>query len=127
MKPETHSHKNAAVEFVRLVGAGKLREAYDRHTDGKFRHHNAFFRGDRASLLQAMEDNARISPHKVLEVKHALEDGDIVAVHSHIRQHPQDRGVAAVHLFRFEGGRIAEFWDISQAIPADSPNENGMF
>jgi predicted SnoaL-like aldol condensation-catalyzing enzyme len=126
-KAEPHSHKDTAVSFLRLVGAGKVRDAYDRHVSATFRHHNAFFRGDRESLMKAMEENAAKSPNKVLDVKRALEDADYVAVHSHIRQHAQDRGAAAVHVFRFESDRIAELWDIGQAIPQDSPNEHGMF
>ena len=60
-------------------------------------------------------------------MKRTLEDGNFVAVHSHIRQHAQDRGGAAVHIFRFENDRIAELWDVGQAIPQDSPNEHGVF
>ncbi len=127
MKTDYHSHKDAAVSFLRLVGTGKVRDAYERHVDTNFRHHNPFFRGDRDSLVKAMEDNAVKNPDKVLDVKHAFEDGNYVAVHTHIRQHPQDRGAAAVHLFRFENDRITELWDIGQEIPKESPNEYGMF
>jgi predicted SnoaL-like aldol condensation-catalyzing enzyme len=127
MKADNSSHKDAAVSFLRLVASGSIREAYDRHVDMKFRHHNAFFRGDRASLMKAMEENAAKNPDKVLEVKRTLEDGNYVVVHSHIRQHAQDRGGAAVHIFRFENDRIAELWDVGQEIPANSPNEHGMF
>ena len=35
--------------------------------------------------------------------------------------------MAVVHIFRFEGGRIAELWDLGMPIPEDSVNENGMF
>ena len=31
------------------------------------------------------------------------EDGDFVAVHSHVRQRPGDLGAAVVHIFRFDG------------------------
>jgi len=31
-----------------------------------------------------------------------------------------------VHLFRFEGDRIVELWDIGQPIPDSSVNANGM-
>ena len=74
-----------------------------------------------------MEDNAVKNPDKVLDVKDALEDGDYVAVHSHIRPHAKDRGAAVVHIFRFENDRIVELWDLGQPVPADSPNEYGMF
>ena len=127
MKTDNHSHKDAAVSFLRLVGTGKVRDAYERYVDADFRHHNPFFRGDRESLLKAMEENAVKSPDKVVDVKHVFEDGNYVAVHTHIRQHPQDRGGAAVHLFRFENDRITELWDIGQEIPKETPNEYGMF
>jgi predicted SnoaL-like aldol condensation-catalyzing enzyme len=112
---------------MRLVGSGQVREAYDRYIGPNFRHHNAFFRGDRDSLMRAMEENAGRNPNKVVDVKRTLEDGDYVAVHSHVRQNASDRGGALVHIFRFENERIAELWDIGQDIPQDSPNENGVF
>ena len=127
MKADRHSRANAAVSFLRLVGEGSVRDAYDRYVGANFRHHNPYFRGDRESLMKAMEENARKNPNKVLEVKRTLEDGNYVAVHSHIRQSAQERGGAAVHIFRFENDRIAELWDIGQAVPEDSPNEHGMF
>ena len=127
MKTGNHSHKDAAISFMQLVGTGRVRDAYERHVAANFRHHNPFFRGDRESLLKAMEENAVKNPDKVLDVKHAFEDGNYVAVHSHIRQQPQDRGGAAVHLFRFENDRITELWDVGQEVPKESPNEYGMF
>ena len=120
-------HKDMAVSFLRLAGSGKVREAYERYVAENFRHHNAYYRGDRESLLRAMEDNAAKNPNKLLDVKLAIEDGSFVAVHSHVRQHPQDRGAAVIHLFRFEDDRIAELWDVGQALPPESPNQYGMF
>jgi predicted SnoaL-like aldol condensation-catalyzing enzyme len=127
MKDESRSRKTIAVSFLRLVGSGEVADAYDHYVAEEFRHHNPFFRGDRASLMNAMEENARRSPNKVLDVKRTFEDGNYVIVHSHIRQNSQDRGVAAVHILRFEGDRIAELWDLGQEIPRDSPNEHGVF
>src|SRR5262249_13848809 len=44
-----------------------------------------------------------------------------------VRQKPGDLGAAVVHIFKFEGNLIVELWDMGQAVPEDSPNENGMF
>lgn len=74
-----------------------------------------------------MQENASQNPHKILEVKLAIQEGDTVAVHSHVRQNPDDLGGAVVHTFRFQNSRIVEMWDIGQPIPEDSPNKNGMF
>lgn len=121
------SHKDAAISFLRLAASGKAREAFQKCVGSNFRHHNPFFRGDADSLRIAMEENAAKNPKKALEVQHALEDGDLVAVHSHVRQNPNDRGAAVVHIFRFEGDRVVELWDMGQPVPENSPNENGMF
>jgi predicted SnoaL-like aldol condensation-catalyzing enzyme len=74
-----------------------------------------------------MEESATRNPDRELNVKIVLAEGDLVATCSHIRQEPRSRGAAVVHIFRFAGDKIVEMWDIGQDIPADSPNENGMF
>jgi predicted SnoaL-like aldol condensation-catalyzing enzyme len=122
-----HTHKDAATEFLSLVASGNIREAYRKHVDADFRHHNPNFRGDAASLMAAMEKNAAKNPDKSFEIKLALQEGDLVAVFSRVRQKPADTGGAVVHIFRFQGDRISEFWDVGQAVPEKSPNENGMF
>ena len=124
---EVKTHKETAVAFLHLVAAGKVREAYGKFVGPGFRHHNPYFHGDAESLMIAMEENAVQNPNKIIEIQHALQDGYLVAVHSRVRQNPDDLGRAVVHIFRFAGDRIAELWDIGQAHPEKSPNEHGMF
>jgi predicted SnoaL-like aldol condensation-catalyzing enzyme len=125
--PAAVCRKDAALSFLRLVASGKVRDAYREHVGAGFRHHNPFFRGDAESLMAAMEENAASNPNKVLEVQRALEDGDFVAVHSRVRQKPDAPGAAVVHIFRFQGDRIVELWDVGQPVPENAANENGMF
>lgn len=112
---------------MQLVASGEVREAYDRYTGPGFRHHNPFFPGDADSLMLAMEENATKNPHKVLEVKRVIGEDDTVAVHSHVKQNPDDLGGSVVHIFRFHNSLIVELWDVGQPIPENSPNENGVF
>lgn len=121
------ARKNAAVSFLQLVASGRVREAFDKYAAAGFRHHNPHFDAAPESLMKGMEDNARQFPDKRLEVKHAIEDGELVAVHSHVRHTPDERGYGLVHIFRFEADRVAELWDLAQEVPASSPNANGMF
>ncbi|TMU87294.1 nuclear transport factor 2 family protein [Bacillus sp. BHET2] len=121
------SNKERAVSFLYLVARGDVREAYDLYTSSDFCHHNPYFRGDAKSLMTAMEENAEENPDKIFEVKRTIEEGENVAVHSHVRQHPDDIGAIVIHIFRFQDRKIIELWDVGQPIPEDSPNENGMF
>jgi predicted SnoaL-like aldol condensation-catalyzing enzyme len=119
--------KETALAFLRAAASGKAREAFAAHAAPGCRHHNAYFAGDVDTIAKAMDDNAKMFPAKVLEVQRALRDGDLVAIHSRLLMTPQDIGVAVVHLFRFEGDKIAELWDVVMQVPEDSPNENGVF
>ena len=124
---KTKSQKEIAKKFLTLCAKGKSQEALDLFAAKNFKHHNAFFKGDAKTLILAMEENARQNPNKTFEIKHALEDKNIVAVHSHVRQIPKDLGAAVIHIFRFKNNRIAELWDFGQAVPENMINENGMF
>src|SRR5262245_50267936 len=102
--------KDAAIDFLRLASSGKVQKAFQLYIGQDFKHHNPYFGGDGQTLMVAMEDNARKNPDKTLEVKRSLEDGDLVAVHSHVKQKRDDSGAAVVHIFRFENKYIVELW-----------------
>lgn len=121
--------KAAAAEYLHWVATGKVDEAFERHAAPGFVHHNPYFPGDPAALAEGMKQNAAQNPDKSLEIQRIIaeEEGDLVAVHSWVKMTPDELGYGLVHIFRFEGDRIAELWDLGQEVPADSPNEHGMF
>jgi predicted SnoaL-like aldol condensation-catalyzing enzyme len=121
-----NSHKATAELFLKLACSDVAR-AYRELTAPNFRHHNVWFPPDPKSLEQAMEENLRQHPEKKIEIKQSIEEGDRVAVISHVTFGPNDRGYALAHVFRFEGDRIAEMWDLAQEIPETSPNTDGPF
>lgn len=123
----TQALKDTAIGFLTSVVAGDVRGAYQRYVGEGFRHHNPYFPGDVESLRRGMEEDEARNPGKSLDVQVAVEDGDYVAVHSRLRRGADDPGFAVVHIFRFERGRIAEMWDVVQAVPREIVNENGMF
>ena len=121
------SPKASALSFLRLIIAGKIRQAYDRYASPKLRHHNPFSPGDRESIIRGMEEADSQFPGKIFKVQLTVAEGGLVAVHSHLILKSGELELATVHILRFKGGKIVEFWDIAQAIPKDSPNENTMF
>lgn len=120
-------NKDAAVSFLQMASRGDVREAYSKFVGREFKHHNLYYEGSAETLMLAMEENARDHPSKTLDVKLAIEEGDFVAVHSHVRLKPDQQGGAVVHIFRFQDGRIVELWDIGQEVPEQSPNQYGAF
>ncbi|MFL5783925.1 MAG: nuclear transport factor 2 family protein [Bacteriovoracaceae bacterium] len=117
--------KQIAMEFLKLAGSGKVKEAYDQFIAPEFIHHNQYFKGDRQSLLKAMESAHQSSPNKSIETKFAIEEGDKVMTYSHVVKDKMD--IVVSHIFRFHGDKVVELWDVGQVIDKNSPNENGPF
>jgi predicted SnoaL-like aldol condensation-catalyzing enzyme len=125
-KVNNMNRKQIASEFLRLASGEGVQEAYSKYVHPGFIHHNAYFKGDRESLLEAMEENAQQFPDKKYETLRSLEEGDLVAVHGRVK------GVfnsewSIIHIFRFHENKIIEAWETSQEVIKDSPNENGLF
>lgn len=118
--------KDLASSFLYFASLGNVREAYEKFIHPQFRHHNAYFKGDRESFLKAMEENALQFPNKTYETLRVLEDGNLVAVHGKVILSP-DSQWSVIHIFRFEENKIIESWEASQEVLKDTPNENGLF
>jgi predicted SnoaL-like aldol condensation-catalyzing enzyme len=122
-----HALKRYAYQYLDMVVAGKIQEAYDTFVATDFIHHNQYNKGGRQDLLIAMKANHVEHPNKQFVIKHAYEDGSTVIMHSLIKLNPAHDGVAVIHIFRFKDEKIVELWDLGQPLMKDSPNENGMF
>nr|WP_246165171.1 nuclear transport factor 2 family protein [Pigmentiphaga aceris] len=66
-------------------------------------------------------------PQSRSEIKASFVDGDTVILHVHAVREPGTRGTAIVDIFKLEGGKIVEHWDVAQAIPETMAHANGMF
>ena len=123
----SNGNKDTAVNFLKMASSGKVREAYSKFVGDGFKHHNPYFEGSAEALEAGMQENADQNPYKSFEVKRAIAEGDLVAVHGEVHHKPGDHGAAVIHIFRFENGRIVELWDVGQEVPETSPNQHGMF
>jgi predicted SnoaL-like aldol condensation-catalyzing enzyme len=68
------------------------------------------------------------NPQMNINIVRAIAECDLVMTHGHLTLSPEDRGNAVVDIFRLDNtGRIVEHWDVVQAVPETSANDNGMF
>lgn len=67
------------------------------------------------------------NPESRARIVRSSTDGDLVYLHVHSTNGPNDRGQAVVDIFRVENGMIVEHWDVIQDVPEKAANENTMF
>jgi uncharacterized protein YndB with AHSA1/START domain/predicted SnoaL-like aldol condensation-catalyzing enzyme len=125
--------KEMAVEFLNSIGAGRPKEGL-RFFTPDCKTHNPYVSGDMDALTDAMiavQKESASDESKSdfgLKIRHVIADGALVAVHTDLSSSkPSQGGLRQVHLFRFDGDKIVEYWDITQQVPENSPNADGAF
>ena len=96
-------HKQAALQFLKLIETGRIEEAYRRYADTNGRQHNPYFQAGFPALQKGMQENHEQFPNMRLTVKNVIGEGDLVAIHSQVVQRPGEAGLAAVRIFRIPG------------------------
>ena len=136
MKQAESNRKNIALEFMNLIGQQKFKEGL-RFFAADCKTHNPYTKGGMEQLTDAMiavqkqAADGLIKGSKAdfkLVIRQVIADGDVVAVHTQISSSkPSEGGLRQVHLFRFSGDKIVEYWDVTQMIPENAPNADGAF
>ena len=104
----------------------RVRAAFETWVEPGYIQHNPLAATGRDAAIAFLEPFFRGHPDAVYSIKRVIADGNLVAVHSHARFAPGERGLAVVDILRVEHCRIAEHWDVAQPVPEKSANSNGM-
>jgi predicted SnoaL-like aldol condensation-catalyzing enzyme len=114
--------KTLDIVYDQIFNQGKT-ELLPDVVSGPYIQHNPLLPNGVDALIGFIKHNGRL----MNEVKRVAIDGDLAFVHA---RYPDIGGkeMAVVDIFRFDGdGKIAEHWDVLQAVPATSNNTNTMF
>ncbi|MEU6374524.1 nuclear transport factor 2 family protein [Streptomyces sp. NPDC046909] len=102
-------------------------EVVDRFVRPDYIQHNPFAPDGAETLKNLGVSLHQQFPDAKYDIKRVLSEGDLVLVHSNVVLTPGARGSAVFDIFRFQGGKIAEHWDVGQTVPESSVNGNDMF
>jgi predicted SnoaL-like aldol condensation-catalyzing enzyme len=105
----------------------KVREAFETWVDPGYVQHNPMAATGRDAAVNFLEPFFAQHPDIHYSIARVIADGNLVAVHSHGKFGPDDRGIAVVDILRVEGCKVMEHWDVVQPVPEKSANSNGMF
>lgn len=102
-------------------------KAADQAVAHSYVQHNPQLPNGREALVEFFTRYFREHPRAAGQIFHVGTSGDLVWLHVHAVQEPDDRGAAIVDIFRVQDGRIAEHWDVIQPVAEKSANDNTMF
>lgn len=117
---KTQENKALVKAFVtEVLIEGRVEKMSQFFANGVYIQHNPLVKDGPQALSQALRE---IKNHRIHRV---IGEGNFVLTQSEGRWN--DKPVAIYDLFRVENDRIAEHWDVLQAIPAEMAHSNGMF
>lgn len=130
------ANKAIAVGFLdTMFNKHQPREAYEKYASPRFHHHAQWAgpgtpEGIVAHNIEASEKMLKNLPNTQREIKQVVAEGDLVVIHSHATGSMSDgevitnmkkgsekapkTGDEVVDIFRIEGGKVAEHWEVSQ-------------
>jgi predicted SnoaL-like aldol condensation-catalyzing enzyme len=125
--PQEEANKKVVLDFYEKAINQKNYEAAAVHFGPRYTQHNPNAADGPEGLKAFLGFLREKFPASRSEVKRVFAEGDYVILHVHAVREPGTRGSAIVDIFKLEGGKIVEHWDVVQPVPDKALNANGMF
>lgn len=125
---EAEKNKEIALAFFHMVFTEhKPQEAFDTYSVPDYIQHNPLAGDGAEATVAFLNQWLETNPNASADVKRVIAQGDLVAIHHHMRQSPDAPGLACTEWYRIENGRVVEHWDTAQNMPTESKNPHPMF
>ena len=98
-------------------------ECFDEH----YIQHSPHVSDGRDAVLSIFVKRYKNTPNLTTSIKRTASEGDLVWIHQHVKKTPDDLGRAVINIFRMKNGKFVEHWNVGQAVPKHSKNNNTMF
>ena len=126
-KARLAANKRLVLEFYRKMIGEKDPEAARKHMGAVYRQHSPYAKDGFEGVAEFATMFKRDFPNHRYEVKRVIAEGDYVVLHLHGINGFSPHGEAVIDVFRIEGDKVVEHWDVIQSLPEKYENANGPF
>lgn len=130
MQQNELTQKNKALvmkAYQELFGEHDL-AALDRYWATPYIQHNPTMTDGIDSVKQMFEKYGLTKlPKQKVDFKRVIAEGDLVMLQVVQPKSDNSPETVIIDMFRVENGKIAEHWDVTQAVPADAVNKRTMY
>ncbi|HWG26093.1 nuclear transport factor 2 family protein [Actinospica sp.] len=123
----TAQDKGLVLDYLTEVTQDHEPSAIGQYVAPSLYQHDPTLANGSAAIEQSYASLLAQNPYYGVQIAQVAAEGDLVAVHAHVRDTPSALGQSVVYLFRVRDGKIVEEWDSTENVPATSANDNTMF
>lgn len=129
-RPERSAASNKALvlkAYQELFGDHDL-SAVDRYWAKDYIQHNPYMADGTEAVKRYVEKIGLLQGPKFrVEFLRVAAEGDLVFLETHQPKMGDNPAMVIVDIFRVANGKLAEHWDVMQAVPVNAPNKRPMY
>jgi predicted SnoaL-like aldol condensation-catalyzing enzyme len=122
---QMEENKKLVANLYQEVFGDKNIEAVDKYIGDNYIQHNPSVADGKEALKAALEIWFKNAPKEKIDIQHIGADGNFVYIHTKSKQ--GNKTISVIDIFRVDGGKVVEHWDVMQEVPARSVNDHPMF
>ena len=122
---QMEDNKKLVASLYQEVFGDKNIDAVDKYIADNYIQHNPAVADGKEALKTALKVWFKGAPKEKIDIQHLGADGNFVYIHTRSKQ--GNKTVSVMDIFRVDGNKIVEHWDVLQEVPAKSANDHPMF
>jgi predicted SnoaL-like aldol condensation-catalyzing enzyme len=122
---QLEENKKLVANLYQEVFGDKNIDAVDKYIGDNYIQHNPAVADGKEALKAALKVWFKDAPKEKIDIQHIGADGNFVYIHTKSRQ--GNKTISVMDIFRIDGSKIVEHWDVMQEVPAKAANDHPMF
>jgi predicted SnoaL-like aldol condensation-catalyzing enzyme len=122
---QLEENKQLVANLYKEVFGDKSVDAVDKYIADNYIQHNPGVADGKEALKVALKVWFKGAQKEKIDIQHLGADGNFVYIHTRSKQ--GNKTVSVMDIFRIDGSKIVEHWDVLQEVPAKSANDHPMF
>jgi predicted SnoaL-like aldol condensation-catalyzing enzyme len=122
---QLEENKKLVSNLYQEIFGDKNIDAVDKYIGDNYIQHNPAVADGKDALKTALKVWFKNAPKEKIDIQHIGADGNFVYIHTKSKQ--GNKTVSVIDIFRVDGGKVVEHWDVMQEVPAKSANDHPMF
>jgi predicted SnoaL-like aldol condensation-catalyzing enzyme len=122
---QLEENKKLVASLYQEIFGDKNIDAVDKYVGDNYMQHNPAVADGKEALKAALKIWFKGAPKEKIDIQHIGADGNFVYIHTKSKQ--GNKTISVIDIFRVDGGKVVEHWDVMQEVPARAANDHPMF